>query len=106
MTKMNGAPGEKIARTTVVAPDLGLPGRLDMRRAFDVYVLGRNRTMAPEEKGSMVGGAAEVPFAVPAGGGPRASIPAIRPPAVPVRSELRYDRNVGTWRHSGVASKE
>ena len=103
---MSGAPGEKIARTTVVAPDLGLPGRLDMRRAFDVYVFGRNRTMAPEEKGSVVGGATEVPFAVPSGGELRASPPAISPPPVPVRSELRYDRNAGTWRHSGVASKE
>ena len=105
MTEMTGAPGEKIARTTFVAPDVGPPGRLDMRRAFDIYVFGRNRTMSPEEKGRVVGGTAEVPFAVPPAE-VRASAPAIRGPAVPVPSELRYERNAGTWRHSGVASKE
>lgn len=102
---MTGSSREKTARTTVVAPDVGLPGRLDMRRAFDIYVFGRSRTMGPEEKGSVVGGTAEVPFAEPAEE-ISASAPAIRGPAVPVPSELRYDRNAGTWRHGGVASKE
>ena len=102
---MTGSSREKTARTTVVAPDVGLPGRLDMRRAFDIYVFGRSRTMGPDEKGSVVGGTAEVPFAEPADG-ISASATSIRGPAVPVPSELRYDRNAGTWRHGGVASKE
>ena len=102
---MTGSSREKTARTTVVAPDVGLPGRLDMRRASDIYVFGRNRTMGPEEKGSVVGGSAEMRFAAPSEE-ISASAHAVSGPAVPVPSELRYDRNAGTWRHGGVASKE
>jgi len=105
MTEMTGAPEGKMARATVVAPDVGLPRRLDYRRAFDIYVFGRNRALGPEEKGSVVGGSAEMRFAAPSEE-ISASAHAVSGPAVPVPSELRYDRNAGTWRHSGLASKE
>ena len=105
MTEMTGALEDETARTTVVPPHMGLPGRLDMRRAFDIYVFGRNRALGPEEKGAVVGGAAEVLFAGPAGGS-WASTPAIRRPAVRVPDELRYDRGAGTWRRSEVAPEE
>jgi len=105
MTEMTGAQEEEIARSSVVAPEFWLPRRLDMRRAFDIYVFGRSRTLGPGEKGSAVGGAVAVPFAEPSGED-AVSTPAQRGQAVPVPDELRFDRGAGTWRHRAVSSKE
>lgn len=101
MTDATGAPDEA---GTPKSPDMGLPARLDMRRAFDIYVSGRDRTLAPSQKRDVVGGAVSEPFAEP---------PAV-PPAhsetdggvVDVPSELRFDRNAGTWRDRGGPTEE
>ena len=76
-------------------PDIDLPGGLDIRRAFDAYVFGRNRNIEPAEKQSAVAGDSSTG---PAG----ATEPVIQAEegtvSVPLRSQLRYDRNAGTWR--------
>ena len=105
MTETAATQKEIKARADVVAPDVGLPGRLDMRRAFDIYVFGRSRTLGPTEKGTLVGGTATLPFAEPAVQVPAAA-PPIRVPSVPVPDELCFDRNAGTWRDGRVSSKE
>jgi len=98
MTEATGTPETKVGETSV-APDVGLPARLDMKRALDVYVAGRNRTLGPEEKGTMVGGSVETSFP-----GPSAETPPEFPAAqgVSVPNELRFDRNPGTWRRGPV----
>ena len=79
-------------------PKPGLPTRIDVRRAFDVYVYGRNRTVGPDQKGAAVSGSpASRPSASnaesQASDGAVASV--VR---VSVPRELRFDRNAGTWR--------
>lgn len=98
MTETTGA-SEAKAPQRAVSPDVGLPARLDMRRAFDIYVSGRNRTLGPAEKGAIVGGAVETPYAEPSAENPG---PASVGQGVSVPSELRFDRNAGTWRQSQV----
>lgn len=95
MTEATGTPEAKVDRASV-APDVGLPARLDMRRALDVYVAGRSRTLGPEEKGTMVGGLVETPLPGPPAETPRSEVPAAQGVSVP--DELRFDRNAGTWR--------
>jgi hypothetical protein len=95
MTEATGTPEAKVGQT-VVAPQVGLPARLDMKRAFDVYVAGRNRTLGPEEKGTLVGGPVETPLPGPSAETPRPEVPAAQ--GIPVPDELRFDRNAGTWR--------
>ncbi len=94
MTKTN--PDPRAADRSAVPPDLGLPARLDMRRAFDIYVSGRGRTLGPGEKAALVGGAAGLPYAEP----PAASPDPVSPytARVPVPDELRFERGAGTWR--------
>jgi len=104
MTESETTQDEMDRRATVVAPEVGIPGRLDMRRAFDIYVFGRSRNLGPAEKGSVVGGTAGLPCVDPAQ--EPAAVPAIRAPGVPVPDELRFDRNAGTWRDGGDSSRE
>ncbi len=85
--------GESVT-PTVVAP-VALPVRPDMRRAFDVYVFGRNRTLGPDEKGAAVP-SDQTPPALTAGGD--AQLAAAQRGAVAVPERLRFDRNAGTWR--------
>ena len=99
MSEAKGTPETRVGETSV-APDVGLPARLDMRRAFDVYVAGRNRTLGPEEKGTLVGGSVETPFPGPSAETPRRDSPATQGVSVP--NELRFDRNAGTWRRGSV----
>jgi hypothetical protein len=97
MSATNVTPGEKIARPPSAAPDVGLPARLNMKRAFDVYVAGRSRSLGPLDKGALVGGQVETPF-------PQASAqdvrrdPVLQVSKVSVPAVLRFDRNAGTWR--------
>ena len=104
MTESETTQDETDRRATVVAPEVGIPGRLDMRRAFDIYVFGRSRKLGPAEKGSAIGGTTELPSAEPAQ--EPDEIPPIRAPGVPVPNELRFDRNAGTWRDGQGSSRE
>jgi hypothetical protein len=104
MTESGTTQDEMDGRDAVVAPEVGIPGRLDMRRAFDIYVFGRSRKLGPAEKGSVVGGTAELPCVDPTQ--EPASIPPVRAPGVPVPNELRFDRNAGTWRDGRGPSRE
>jgi len=80
------------------APKPGLPTRIDLRRAFDVYVYGRNRTLGPDQKGAAVSGSL-APRTPASGDGPGANDGGVETPArVPVPEQLRFDRNAGTWR--------
>jgi hypothetical protein len=97
MTESTGTP-EATVDKAVVAPHVGLPARLDMRRALAVYVAGRNRNLDPEAKGAMVGGAPGTPLPGPSVEKARPQVPA----AVSVPDDLRFDRNAGTWRRSLV----
>jgi hypothetical protein len=97
MTETNDTPGEAIAGAAAAVPGVGLPSRLNMKRAFDIYVSGRSRSLGPNEKAAVVGGHAETPF-------PQASAassnqdPGVRGGKVNVPATLRFDRNAGTWR--------
>jgi hypothetical protein len=96
MTEANEPPRDAKGPARSV-PDVGLPARLDMRRAFDIYISGRNRTLGPAEKRAMVGGSVETPYAAPSEANPDPASP--QPgAAVSVPEELRFDRNAGTWR--------
>jgi len=81
------------------SPKPGLPTRIDLRRAFDVYVYGRNRTLGPDQKGAAVSGKA-VGETAPASASDPVEDPAAPGVIVPVPTELRFDRNAGTWRDS------
>ena len=105
MTERAAGREEREVRADVVAPDVGLPVRLDMRRALDIYVFGRNRTLGPTEKGSAIPGTAAAPFADPPAPGAMTP-PPVSAAGVPVPGELRFDRNAGTWRDGRVSSKE
>lgn len=75
---------------------VGLPARLDLRRALDIYVWGRGRTLGPSEKEAVTGGTPTRPFPRPAGDpGTPASV------RVGVPQRLEFHRNAGTWRQSG-----
>lgn len=84
-----------------LTPGVALPARMDMKRAFDIYVAGRNRTLGPEEKSGLAGGRADAPFAEP----PASPVPVVDGAKVAVPAELRYDRNAGTWRTPDGPSK-
>ena len=99
MTERTGASREKDAGQADAAPEVRLPVRLDMRRAFDIYVSGRNRTLGPAEKGSIIGGSVQTPYAAPSEEGPELAAP-VRETGVSVPSELQFDRNAGIWRRS------
>jgi hypothetical protein len=86
---------EETVTPTVVAP-LALPVRPDMRRAFDLYVFGRSRTLGPDEKGAAIPGDGTPPATGPDGDG-QLELPAQRG-TVAVPERLRFDRNAGTWR--------
>ena len=90
MTDPTGVP------RNALTPDVGLPARLDMRRACEIYVYGRSRTLAPPEKGSAVAGTVAAPFAGASDAGQ--ATPVNRETVVSVPYELRFDRNAGTWR--------
>ncbi len=97
MTELGGRSGETGERRPST-PDVGLPARPDMRRAFDIYVAGRSRTLAPAEKSSIVGGVVDAPYAEPPAQDPDA--PYVRGSGVSVPTVLRFDRGAGTWRQS------
>lgn len=85
-------------RPAVVAP-ISLPAGVNVRRAFDIYVAGRSRTLAPAEK------TAAAREAAPEGqdrrtGTARQVAPELPQARVEVPRELRFDRNAGTWRSS------
>lgn len=94
-TEVVGDAGMSDSKAT--APDVGLPGRLDVRRALAIYVAGRNQTLSPEEKGNRARGTAKAPFASPSTG-PERGEPAGDTTSIPVPRQLRFDRNAGTWR--------
>ena len=97
MSETNATPGEKVARPSSAAPDVGLPARLDMKRAFDIYVSGRSRSLGPLEKGAVVGGQAGTPFRQASAQTPHGG-PGSHASKVSVPAALRFDRNAGTWR--------
>ena len=104
MTAMTDVAGDAgMSDSKAITPDVGLPGRLDMRRALDIYVAGRNRTLSPEEKVSQAGGgAAEASFALPSTGPERGELTGDTA-SISVPHQLRFDRNAGTWhRRPGV----
>jgi hypothetical protein len=75
-----------------------------MRRALDIYVFGRDRTLAPEQKSEVVGGEMSEPFTEPpktASSGNRIDSAEVRVP-----TELSFERNAGTWRDRGSRSGE
>jgi hypothetical protein len=79
-----------------VAPRPGLPTRIDVKRAFDVYVYGRDRTLAPSQKGAAIEGRPSAPrFETEGAEQEERSMP---PARVTVPRELRFDRSAGTWR--------
>ncbi len=94
MTDVTGDAGMNEAKA--ITPDVGLPGRLDMRRALDIYVAGRNRILSPEEKVSQARGTAQVPFASPSTGPERGELTGDTT-SISVPHQLRFDRNAGTW---------
>ncbi|MDP2471829.1 MAG: hypothetical protein Q8W45_09900 [Candidatus Palauibacterales bacterium] len=102
MTATNGAETETAGEEVVVAPDVGLPTRLNVRRAFEVYVLGRDRTLAPDEKDRAVPAGAPTPVTGRDGG----EAPVVAAAAVSVPHELSFDRGAGTWRLRRSPSKE
>lgn len=96
---------EEGARAAATTPDVGIPSRLDVRRAFDIYVFGRSRTLGPAEKDTVFEGTPARPVSLPAAGGSPSDLPT-GATAVPMRSELRFDRGAGTWRQRRGLSKE
>jgi hypothetical protein len=75
-----------------------------MRRAFDIYVFGRNRTLAPEQKSEVVGGEMSEPFTrPPVSGSPGTRVESAE---VPVPAELSFERSAGTRRDRGSRSGE
>ncbi len=72
-----------------------------MRRAFDVYVWGRSRTLGPDEKAEAVGGARGKRPAVPQEG--TAALPSSGTrKRIAVPDELRFERSAGVWRLRGA----
>ncbi|MFQ5888428.1 MAG: hypothetical protein ACE5JR_00095 [Gemmatimonadota bacterium] len=72
------------------------PCRIDLRRAFDIYVRGRSRNTDPEEKARRVSSPVDPPDA-----GAAALESGVRPPArfgVPIPERLDFHRGAGTWR--------
>jgi hypothetical protein len=94
MTDVAGDAGRSDSKA--ITPNVGLPGRLDMRRALDIYVAGRNRTLSPEEKVSQVRGTAEASFASPSTG-PQRGVLTGDTASISVPHQLRFDRNAGIW---------
>ena len=100
MTDMAG--DAEMSDSKAITPDVGLPGRLDLRRALAIYVAGRNRTLSPEEKAIQARGTAETPLALPSTG-PERGEQTGGTTSISVPHQLRFDRNAGTWRrHPGV----
>lgn len=97
MSGTNATPGEKVAGPSSAAPDIGLPARLNLKRAFDIYVSGRSSSLGPIEKGAVVGGPAAMPFPQASAQDPHRG-PGTHASKVPVPGALRFDRNAGTWR--------
>jgi len=62
----------------------------DWRRALDIYVAGRNRSLSLQEKDLAIRSVPE-----PSGG---RSIPLASSFGVEVPEDLRFFRNAGTWR--------
>jgi hypothetical protein len=86
----------EMSESKAIPPNVGLPRRLDMRRALDIYVAGRNRTLSPEEKVSQAQGTAEAPFASPSTGPQQGKLTGDAA-SISVPHQLRFDRSAGTW---------
>jgi hypothetical protein len=97
MTETSGSPGEKAVGSPSTAPVVGLPARLNLRRAFDIYVSGRSRSLGPGEKEAVAGGRAETPFPLEAVGGSDLGT-VTQATRVSVPAALRFDRGAGKWR--------
>jgi hypothetical protein len=97
---MTEAPGVTGPGERPRAPAVGLPGRIDVRRAFDVYVWGRSRTLGPDEKAESVGGAHGTRPAVPREGTSALPSSGTRK-RIAVPDELRFERSAGVWRLRG-----
>jgi hypothetical protein len=78
-------------------PDVGLPAGVDVKRAFDLYVFGRNRNLDPREKVSAMDGDPSTKPDPPPAPKPVEPLPSTSV-AVPERGDLRYHRSAGTWR--------
>lgn len=102
---MTDTTADEAGPRAATTPDVGLPNRLDMRRAFDIYVYGRGRALGPAEKGAAFEGSPVRPVSRPAVDGSFSDLPS-GTTAVPMRSELRFDRSAGTWRQRRGVSKE
>ena len=88
--------GETGARNEVV-PDVAMPSRMNTHRAFNTYVFGRSRKLAPLEKKAAV---AETSGPPPSADDGEPPLVEARPASVAVPEELRFHRNAGTWRSS------
>jgi hypothetical protein len=80
-------------------PEVGLPTRIDTRRALVIYVDGRTRTLDPTRKNAAAGGPATLPYVVP-DGAPAAEESMIPRSSVPVPGRLRFHRGAGKWREN------
>lgn len=92
------------AQSMPAPPDVSPPARIDVKRAFHVYVHGRSRNIDPHGKTTAVARLAALagaPDESAAEGPARAAVHV----SVPERSDLRYDRNAGTWRDRGAADR-
>lgn len=96
MSERREAPSPSDASRGSPASRPGLPSRIDVRRAFEVYVYGRDRTLAPTQKREAV---PERSTAEASGPDTLATVdhPAL-PVSVTVPLALRFDRSAGTWR--------
>ncbi len=83
--------------TSEIVPDVAMPSRINMHRAFNTYVFGRSRKLAPLEKKAAV---AETSGPSPSAEEGEPPLIRARPASVAVPEELRFHRNAGTWRSS------
>jgi hypothetical protein len=76
---------------------ISLPERLDLKRAFQIYVEGRARSLGPDEKRR----AAAADLGPATSSASESGLPAAPPSrprfGVPVPEQLAFHRNAGTW---------
>ena len=94
--RLSSSAGEAGADSAPPTP--GLPSRIDVKRAFDVYVDGRSRTLAPSQKDAAIESRSPAPRLDGRGESVQdeRSAPSTR---VTVPRTLSFDRGAGTWRN-------